>query len=160
MQRINRDTIIALFLLLGCGLFFYDTIGIKSFQNQMSPALWPRLILSVLTVLVLIYLAQSIVSPPPPQDGYGGFIGWVKHYQNPIWCYVLFLAFLLVLPWLGMLISGFLFVFTLMTILGGHTQKDLAVNLAVSVFTVGGMWLIFTKLLGVILPTAFFTYAF
>ena len=156
MQRLNRDTIIALLLLIVCGVFFYDTIGIKSFANQMSPALWPRMILTVLTVLVLIYLGQSVISPPPPQKGYGGFFGWLKHYQNPIICYLCFFIFLLVLPYLGMLISGFLFVLILMTILGGLTPRDLGINAAVSACTVGGMWLIFTKLLGVILPTAYF----
>ncbi len=160
MQRLNRDTIIALILLLGCGVFFYDTVGIKSFADQMSPALWPRLILTVLTVLVLIYLGQSVISPAPKQKGYGGFAGWLKHYQNPLLCYICFFIFLLILPYLGMLISGFLFVFILMTILGGYTHRDLGVNLVVSASTVGGMWLIFTKLLGVILPTAYFTYAF
>lgn len=160
MQRLNRDTIIALLLLVLCGVFFYDTIGIKAFPEQMSPALWPRLILTVLTVLVLIYLFQSVVTPPPPAEKRGGLYGWFRHYQNPIICYVCFFIFLLILPYLGMLISGLLFVFTLMTILGGHTMKDLWVNALVSIGTVGGMWLIFTKLLGVILPTAFFTYAF
>lgn len=160
MQRLNRDTIVAMFLLVVCGVFFYNTIGIKAFPDQMAPALWPRMILTVMTVLVLIYLGQSIISPPPKGETRGGFVGWLKYYRNPILCYVCFLVFLVALPYLGMLICGVLFVFALTTILGGASQKDLAINAAVSLFSVGGMWLIFTKLLGVILPTAFFTYAF
>jgi hypothetical protein len=160
MHRLNRDTIVALFLLVVCGVFFYDTIGIKAFPEQMSPALWPRLILTVFTILVLIYLTQSILKQEPKGDGRGGFIGWLKYYQNPLLCYFCFLIFLLILPYLGMLITGVLFVFTLTTILGGHSQRDLTINAAVALFSVGGMWLIFTKALGVILPTAFFTYAF
>lgn len=160
MQRLNHDSFIAIILLVLCGVFFYDTIGIKAFPEQMSPALWPRMILTVLTVLILIYLGQSIISPAPKKKGYGGFVGWLVHYRNPIICYFSFFVFLLILPYLGMLISGFLFVLALMTILGGYTHRDFGINVAVSAFTVGGMWLIFTKLLGVILPTAYFTYAF
>lgn len=160
MLRLNRDTIIALILLFLCGVFFYDTSDISSFPEQMSPALWPRMILSVLTVLVLIYLGQSIISPPARQEGYGGFIGWLKHYQNPLLCYFCFFIFLLVMPYLGMLISGILFVFALTTILGECDRKSLGMNALIALFSAGGMWLVFTKLLGVILPTAFFTYAF
>ena len=160
MQRLNRDTIVALFLLIMCGVFFYATFGIESFPEQMSPALWPRLILTVFTILVLIYLTQSILKQEPKSDARGRFIGWLKHYQNPLLCYLCFFIFLLILPYLGMLITGVIFVFVLTTILGGRSQKDLIINAAVALFSVGGMWLIFTKLLGVILPTAFFTYAF
>jgi putative tricarboxylic transport membrane protein len=160
MHRLNRDTVVAIFLLVGCGVFFYDTVGIKAFPEQMSPALWPRIILTVMTVLVLIYLGQSIISPKPAGITHGGIIAWFKYYRNPILCYVCFFVFLLALPYLGMLISGVLFVFALTTILGGFTARDIRINAAVALFSVGGMWLIFTKLLGVILPTAFFTYAF
>lgn len=160
MQRLNRDTIVAIVLLILCGVFFFDSSDITSFPEQMSPALWPRMILSVLTVLVLIYLGQSIISPPAKQEGHGGFIGWLKHYQNPLLCYVCFFIFLLAIPYFGMLISGILFVFALTTILGKHDARSLGMNALIALFSAGGMWLVFTKLLGVILPTAFFTYAF
>ena len=160
MQGLNRDTIIAIFLLIVCGVFFYNTIGIKAFPEQMSPALWPRLILSVLTVLVLIYLFQSIMAANPVKVSHGGFKGWLQHYQNPIWCFACFFIFLLLMPYLGMLISGVLFVFVLMTILGERTPRSIAINLVSAIFMVGGMWLLFTQALGVILPTSMFTYAF
>ncbi len=160
MQGLNRDTLIAIFLLIVCGVFFYNTIGIKAFPEQMSPALWPRLILSVLTVLVLIYLFQSIMAAQPERVSRGGFIGWLKYYQNPIWCFLCFFIFLILLPYLGMLISGVLFVFVLMTILGERTPRSIGINLVSALFMVGGMWLLFTQALGVILPTSMFTYAF
>ena len=160
MPSLNRDTIIAIILLIVCGVFLYGTFGIKAFPEQMSPALWPRVILFVLTVIVLIYLFQSIMENEPAKVSRGGFIGWLKYYRNPIFCYLCFFVFLLVMPYLGMLISGVLFVFTLMTILGGYSRRDLAVNAISAVLTVGGRWLIFTQLLGVILPTSMFSYAF
>ncbi len=160
MPGLNRDTIIAIILLTVCGIFFYNTFGIKAFPEQMSPSLWPRLILCVLTVLVLIYLFQSLMESEPEIISRGGFIGWLKYYRNPIFCFICFFVFLLIMPYLGMLISGILFVFSLMTILGGFSSRNLAVNALSAVVTVGGMWLIFTQLLGVILPTSIFSYAF
>ena len=160
MQGLNRDTIVAIVLLIVCGVFFYNTIGIKAFPEQMSPALWPRLILTVLTVLVLIYLFQSIMASNPEKVSHGGFSGWLKHYQNPIWCFICFFIFLIILPYLGMLISGIIFVFVLMTILGERTPRGILINASSAIFMVGGMWLLFTQVLGVILPTSMFTYAF
>jgi len=160
MPGLNRDTIIAIILLTVCGIFFYNTFGIKAFPEQMSPSLWPRLILCVLTVLVLIYLFQSLMESEPEIISRGGFIGWLKYYRNPIFCFICFFVFLLIMPYLGMLISGILFVFSLMTILGGFSSRNLAVNALSAVVTVAGMWLIFTQLLGVILPTSIFSYAF
>lgn len=160
MTGLNRDTIIAIILLIVCGVFFYNTFGIRAFPEQMSPALWPRIILFVLTFLCLIYLFQSIMASNPEKVSRGGFKGWLQYYQNPIYCFICFFVFLLIMPYLGMLISGILFVFTVMTVLGGRSSRDLSVNLFCAVLTVGGMWLIFTQLLGVILPTSMFTYAF
>lgn len=160
MQRLNRDTIVALFLLVLCGVFFYNTFGIESFPEQMSPALWPRIILTVLTVLVLIYLGQSVLDPPEKGESRGGLAGWLRYYRNPLLCYFCFLILLILIPYLGMLISCVLFVFAVTTILSGVSRRDLLINASVAVGTVGGMWLVFTQALGVPLPTAFFTYAF
>ncbi|MBL6959416.1 MAG: tripartite tricarboxylate transporter TctB family protein [Rhodospirillales bacterium] len=158
MNRLNRDTIVAIALLILCGVFFQQSFGIltDAFRSiaigQMKPDLWPQIILSALTLMCFIYLVQSVVSPPPARDKRGGLKGWLAHYLNPILCYITFLIFLLVMPYLGMLISGFLFVFALMSILGGFERRNLVVNAAVSVVFVGGMWLIFTYGLGVLLP--------
>ena len=80
-------------------------------------------------------------------------LGWIAHWRNPIWCFVLFLVYLLTLPVLGSLIGGVLFVFILMGVLGGWTPKNLVQHAALALITVGGMWSIFTYGLGVILPT-------
>lgn len=160
MLRLNRDTIVALVLLVLCGVFWHSTFGIRAFPEQMSPALWPRAILTVLTILVLIYLGQSILSPADAQENRGGFKGWLAYYRNPLLCYLCFFLFLIILPYLGMLVSGILFVFAVTMILGKRDRKSVMTHAAVAVFSVGAMWLIFTKALGVILPTAFFTYAF
>ena len=158
MNRLNRDTIVAIVLLILCGIFFQQSFGImtKEFRilaaGQMKPDLWPRIILTALTFMSAVYFLQSVISPPPAREKRGGFSGWLAHYQNPILCFISFLLFLAAMPYLGMLISGFLFVFVLMSILGGVSRRSLTTNAMVSAVTVGGMWLIFTYGLGVLLP--------
>ena len=109
-----------------------------------------------LTLLSLIYLIKSIMETPaerPARDGAGGGLaGWFRYYRNPIICFVLFFAFLAVMPLLGMLIGGLLFVFFMLSVLGGIAPRQMALHAIISIAAVGIMWSIFTFGLGVILP--------
>jgi len=71
---------------------------------------------------------------------------------NVFWCFLLFGLYLWSLPWLGMLVGACLFVFLLLTALGGWRPKQLLLHAAIALLTVGGMWSLFTFGLGVILP--------
>ncbi len=158
MKRLNRDTLIATVLLVMCGVLLYSSGGIKTPEfeklapGQMDPSLWPRIILGGLVVMCGIYLVQSLLAPAVPRERRGGLVGWYRYYRNPIWCYAAFLAFLLLLPLLGMLASGALFVFGLMTLLGGRDRTALRHHALVTLGTVGGMWFIFACGLEVQLP--------
>jgi hypothetical protein len=128
----------------------------------LKPSTWPRVILGVLTLLSAIYLVQSLRRGPPPEAEPGrgddgparapGLIGWILYWRNPLWCFGLFFAYLMTLPFLGSLIGGVLFVFTLMGVLGGWSPKNLLQHAALALISVGGMWSVFTYGLGVILP--------
>jgi putative tricarboxylic transport membrane protein len=170
--KLSRDAIIAILLLLGCGVLFWSTFSIRMPNyGQMTPATWPRTVLVGLTVLSMIYLFQSLrqgvnSANDPDQDGdktnrsetdtgdqrQPGLLGWISYWRNPLWCYLLFFIYLVTLPVLGSLIGGVLFVFTLMGLLGGWGVKNVLQHAGLALFTVGGMWTIFTFGLGVILP--------
>jgi len=164
MARVNRDTLVAIFLLVVCGVFLTASFDIREPDyGQLSPATWPRTIIGVLTLLSLIYLVQSIRKGPQKdrgeavqQDGVAELdtpeeaaaAGW----RNVIICFTLFLAYLLSLPWVGMLVGGTAFVFLLLSALGGWSPRLLVLHAAIALVTVGGMWSIFTFALGVLLP--------
>ena len=164
MKRLNQDTLIAVFLLLFCAVFIGASFQIREMDfGQMASATWPRAILTLLTVLVMVYLAQSLSKPvdDPEADGNRedaqstrepGLIGWLRYYRNALWCYALFFGFLVTLDVLGMLIGGVLFVFGMLTVLGERTAKNLLTHALISIVSVGLMWSIFTFGLRVILP--------
>lgn len=153
MSRINRDVIVAVILLLICGVFFTVSFGIREPDyGTLAPATWPRVILAYLTLLTLIYLAQSLRIPAGESKSKGGFRAWLASYRNPLWCYALFLAFLVTLPVLGILIGGILFVFVMLTVLGGAGRHKLVLHGIIAICAIGVMWTIFTYALGVILP--------
>ncbi len=151
MNTINRDTVVAVFLLLMCGVFYGASFQIEQTSyGTIGADVWPRLILGVLFVLSAVYLFQSVRKGPGKTVTHEA--GFLSRYRNAILCYGLFLAFLLTLEFLGMLLGGIAFVFLALSVLGERTPWQLAVHAMVAVVSVGAMWAIFTFALRVILP--------
>ena len=152
MKRLNRDAITALLLLILCGVFFWQTFDIREVPfSEMGSEVWPRFVLILLTVLSLIYLFRSVTLARPDGEPFS-WSRWLRTYQNAMICFVMFLIFLLALPYLGMLLAGILFVFVTQSIIGGLTPRRLMLHGTVAVLAVGGMWSIFTFALRVVLP--------
>ena len=149
----NRDTYAAVLLLLICGGLAWASLDIREPDyGQLSPATWPRVIIGVMSVLCLLYLIQSLRQGPdkPDPDAPSGLTALLGYWRNVIWVFVLFLIYLLSIPYVGMLIGGTVFVFALLTALGG--VRAAALHVAIAVVSVGGMWSLFTFGLRVILP--------
>ncbi|MCG8511502.1 MAG: tripartite tricarboxylate transporter TctB family protein [Rhodospirillales bacterium] len=154
MGKANRDTYVAIFLLLFCGIFFAATFDIEDMGYEtIGSEVWPRLILFVLFALTLAYLFQSLrKGPDEVKADSGGFKGWLDRYRNALWCYALFFLFLVTLPWLGMLLGGIAFVFTTLTVLGNRRPRDHVIHAIIAIGMISGMWAIFTFGLKVFLP--------
>jgi putative tricarboxylic transport membrane protein len=157
MARMNRDTMVAIFLLLFCGVFIWATFDIRQPDyGVLLPSSWPRVILAVMTLLCFIYLIQSLKAGPDEvvedPNRQPGIMGFLAYWRNPIICFTMFFLFLFTLPILGMLIGGVSFVFLLMTLLGGWQPKQLLVHGLIAVIAVGAMWSLFTFGLEVMLP--------
>lgn len=160
MGRLNRDTCVAIFLLVVCGVMFWASFDIRQPDyGTLMPSTWPRIILAVLSLLSLIYLFQSLRAHPPeeeePSEAHRepGIKGWLAYWRNPLLCFAMFLFYLITLPVLGMLIGSMTFVFVLMGLLGGWSPRRLLIHAIVTVCTVGVMWSLFTFGLGVMLPS-------
>lgn len=162
MQRLNRDAVIAIALLLFCGVFFWASFDIRTPDyGVLRPSTWPRVVLGVLSFLSVIYLVQSLKQGADAEeeeapDREPGIRGWVLYWRNPLWCFGLFFAYLALLPVLGMLIDGIAFVFVLMGVLGGWDGKKPLVHACIAVLTIGSMWSLFTFGLDVMLPPSMF----
>ncbi|NIA68550.1 hypothetical protein HBA54_08095 [Pelagibius litoralis] len=160
MTRVNRDVVVALLLLLFCGVFFWESFNIRlTDYGQMNSAVWPRALLAALALASVIYLAQALrgdfAAETKSEDGAPeerGLLAWLASYRNAFFCYGLFLLFLLTLPVFGMLIGGILFVFLALTVLGSLELRLVPIHAAVAVGTVGAMWAVFTFGLRVFLP--------
>lgn len=152
-MQLNRDTMVAIVLLLVCGTLLINTFLMPPpMFGQMPATLWPRLILVPLAFLSFLLLVKAQISEAE-ETGQGRSLSeWFVYYKNPIVCFGLFFLFLVTMPILGMLIGGLLYVFITLSFLGGWSSKQMLHHALISVFFVVGMWAIFTQLLGVFLP--------
>ncbi len=151
-MTLNRDSIVAICLLVICGGLAWASLDIREPDyGVLSPAVWPRVIVGVMTVLGVIFLVQSLrAGPDAPREGFGGAAGFYGYWRNVIWCFVLFGAYLIAIPYVGILLGGMAFVFLLLTALGG--VRNTVLHIVIALATVGGMWAVFTFALRVILP--------
>ncbi|MBL4667412.1 MAG: tripartite tricarboxylate transporter TctB family protein [Sneathiella sp.] len=163
MQEAKTSTIVAAVLLTFCAVMIGASYDIRDLGFDGLPAnAWPRFIIVALAIVSLIYLIQSIftwrkeakeqqnqpseLAPKLPLSSR------LSKFKNPLWCFILFGAFLGTLDFLGMLIGGILFTFTLLSILGGWEPRKLMMHACVSVISIGFMWSVFTFGLRVFLP--------
>mgnify|MGYP001565730681 CR=1 FL=1 len=158
MRSINADTVIAIALLALCGALFAETFTFEIPRlSSFGIRLWPRFIIGTLAVLSFIYLIRSLKQGPT--EGRAPFVwrAWLAANRNVLACFGLFALFIATLPVFGMLIGGILFVHILLTVMGGQNNvRHHAINAAIAVVSVGGMWAIFTFALRVIMPGGIF----
>ena len=149
----NRDSIAALCLILASGGLMLASLEIREPDyGVLSPATWPRLIIFILGLLSLIYFVQSMRVPPIKASitDRQTLPAFFSYWRNVFYVFIIFGLYLLVLPYVGMLIGNMLFSFVLLTALGGW--RPIILHACVALMASGGMWLLFTYVLEVFLP--------
>ena len=154
MTNNKSDIIIAIFLLCFSGVMINDASNIRDlgFEGMKADA-WPRVVLWLLVVMSSVMLGKSYLKFKTVSDKDNeNFSINLSKFKNALICFGMFMLFLSTLDYLGMLIGGILFVFGLLTLLGGFSHKLIVKHLLVSILSIGFMWMVFTFGLRVILP--------
>ena len=154
-MNIKKDTIVAIFLLLFCGIMINSSFDIEDPGYQgMKASFWPTIVLCLLSIMCLVMLIKSVISEAENNlsSNYTNLTNVFFKFKNASICFLMFVLFLAFLDYLGMLIGGVLFVFGLLTMLGGFELKKIINHFIISIITIGIMWSIFTFGLKVILP--------
>ena len=154
-MNIKKDTIVAIFLLLFCGIMINSSFDIEDPGYQgMKASFWPTIVLCLLSIMCLVMLIKSVITEPENNlnSNDTNLTNVFFKFKNASICFLMFVLFLAFLDYLGMLIGGVLFVFGLLTMLGGFELKKIINHFIISIITIGIMWSIFTFGLKVILP--------
>ena len=154
-MNIKKDTIVAISLLLFCGIMINSSFDIEDPGYQgMKASFWPTIVLCLLSIMCLVMLIKSVVTEAENNLNSNdlNLTNIFFKFKNASICFLMFVLFLAFLDYLGMLIGGVLFVFGLLTMLGGFELKKIINHFIISIITIGIMWSIFTFGLKVILP--------
>ena len=92
MKNINSDTLIAIFLLLGCGILFWSSFEIREPDyGVLMPSTWPRIIIGLIGILSTIYLIQSLRGPTEhsKEKTAKSFAEFLIFWKNPAICFVM-----------------------------------------------------------------------
>ena len=149
----NRDSVVALCLIMASGGLMVASFDIREPDyGVLSPAAWPRLIIIIMGVLSVLYFVQSLrmAKTDTSSTQKKNLVEFMDYWRNVFSVFIIFAAYLLALPFLGMLIGNIAFSFVLLSVLGGW--RPLIVHGLVAIGTSGGMWLLFTYALEVFLP--------
>ena len=149
----NRDSVVALCLIMASGGLMVASFDIREPDyGVLSPAAWPRLIIIIMGVLSVLYFVQSLRMPKTDTSNTQkkNLFEFVDYWRNVFAVFIIFAAYLVALPFLGMLIGNIAFSFVLLSVLGGW--RPFIVHGLIAIGTSGGMWLLFTYALEVFLP--------
>ena len=149
----NRDSVVALCLIMASGGLMVASFDIREPDyGVLSPAAWPRLIIIIMGVLSVLYFVQSLRMPKTDTSNTQkkNLFEFMDYWRNVFAVFIIFAAYLVALPFLGMLIGNIAFSFVLLSVLGGW--RPFIVHGLVAIGTSGGMWLLFTYALEVFLP--------
>ena len=149
----NRDSVVALCLIMASGGLMFASFDIREPDyGVLSPAAWPRLIIIIMGVLSVLYFVQSLRMPKTDTASIRkkNLFEFMDYWRNVFSVFIIFAAYLVALPFLGMLIGNIAFSFVLLSVLGGW--RPFIMHGLVAIGTSGGMWLLFTYALEVFLP--------
>ena len=149
----NRDSVVALCLIMASGGLMVASFDIREPDyGVLSPAAWPRLIIIIMGVLSVLYFVQSLRMPKTDtaRTRKKNLFEFMDYWRNVFSVFIIFAAYLVALPFLGMLIGNIAFSFVLLSVLGGW--RPFIMHGLVAIGTSGGMWLLFTYALEVFLP--------
>ena len=154
----NRDSIIALILIMASGGLMLASFEIREPDyGVLSPAAWPRLIIVILGILSALYFIQSLRTNKVEEieSTSRTLVSFFLYWRNVLSVFIIFAAYLILLPYLGMLVGNVVFSFVLLSVLGGW--RSFLMHGLIAISTSGGMWLLFTYVLEVFLPSGSLT---
>lgn len=136
-------------------LLFIQTFKVRNFPGtRFGAEIWPRSILICLGALALILLVQSLRrrSAAAPIGTEEAAPRGLAQEGIALAVFGCFAAFLFLAPRLGAYLSGSLFVFAVLSILGPKSLRAALTHLCVSVGAAVTLWLLFSHVLHVLAP--------
>ena len=150
--RLPGELTFTALLLLGSLFLLYQAYGISGFESITSAGMFPMLAALVMAVTAGLAIAGAVrAQPVPPESGESLLRSFMRRITPPVflWFALAVVAFMLLMPKLGFVLSAYLFLVVSMRVLGSVRWLF---NLCLSAVSLAVVYLIFQKVFSVILP--------
>jgi putative tricarboxylic transport membrane protein len=156
-MRLSTDAKVALVLLAFCAVMLWQTFQIEQRPYiSLAAAVFPRVVLALLIPLCLGLLVKGLRASKglDPRGGItlAAIRATLSKYRTVIASFVLFFGLVALMPVLGFLVSGALYLVVMLWLLGPRTARQIPMILAISVGFAGGIYVVFRFLLFVLVP--------
>lgn len=155
MIKAKRDCMNAIFILVFCGFAYYETLSIAPpVLGKTGAALFPNIVIGVVVFLDLCFLITSILRIKKEKNTKLDLSvkKWLKENKKVLLTFVIFGIYVLLLGYIGYIISTMLFLFAVYLLLAQKSQKLWKVGLGIISLTLI-IFFIFQDVLSVFLPT-------
>ena len=147
----HRDAGVGALLALLGGFLFWEGGKIPTSPLvPIGPGFYPRVILGIFLALSLCLVVSGLAQKRVTRAW--DLLGWLRRYRVIILTFVVFGLYAFALPWLGYLLSTFLFTVAAQWVLGRWGWRSLPGVLAVGAGTAYGTYLVFELYLMLLLP--------
>ena len=146
-KKANYITVLIFAVLAGIIFYLMRDYPSGDISKGFGPSFYPTVLLCVLLVLLLILLIQTLTGKGLENDK--ADLLPLKQIVKPALILVGMLAYAILMPYLGFIITGILYLFAVMMILKADWKKSIIISVAVTVI----IYVAFRYVFKVPLPT-------
>ena len=152
------DRLIAVALLAGCGLFYWQTYSIRrpgfaQFES-FDAATYPRAVAVVLAAFALVLLVRGTGALLPRSPTRDDLVAWASRYRLPLISLPLFAVYAAAMPAVGWFIDTAAYLAAMQLVLLPGAGRRLALGLGGSLAVTWAVGLGFERFLHIVLPRA------
>jgi len=143
------ERLFALLLIIFAGFAFWESQQISGFDGLATGGVMPMLASGVMMLTALVILADTVRRPRSPEGGFRGLVAYLFPLRVVLFALVVAI-YAAIIPWLGFIGASGALVFVA---IWGLWNRGVIAALAISLMSVGAIYVLFRLVFQVVLPT-------
>ncbi|MCF3932682.1 tripartite tricarboxylate transporter TctB family protein [Acuticoccus sp. M5D2P5] len=149
----KRDVVLGLITAAVAIVLWRETLGVRNFAYaQVGAEVWPQIVIGVIFVLAIVQIVGGIRTASPAPDPDRDRPGLAARAFVPGAVFGSVCLFAVLVPFVGFPVAGVVMVMSLLSLIGARTGRAFAIHGAIAFASVLAMTLIFTEVMGILLP--------
>ncbi|WP_417604936.1 tripartite tricarboxylate transporter TctB family protein [Primorskyibacter flagellatus] len=156
MSFLPKNVGLGIGILAGSAVLMHQTTFVRNFPStRFGAEIWPQIVIGIIGVLALVMILNGWRKRNYPDaaaaHGMGGKLGGRDVIALGV--FASFGFFVYAVPLIGTPLAGFVMVMAILSFIGEPRPRMIMIHTVIALASVGLMWIIFTNVLKVIMPT-------